>query len=537
MNSNEINPNAPETEAPQEKESSSLHELQLRRVRAQLLGGSDAVASWHDKGRMTARERIDALADADSFYELGALAGKGRYDEQGRYLGVTPSNCVMGRARVANRPLMVVADDYTIRGGSSEAAVSDKWIYGERMAKEFRMPLVRLVDSAGGSVKVLEQSGRTKIPGYVLWPCTEMMSQVPVASIAFGACVGLGAVRAIAAHFSVMVKDQSQVCAAGPPVVLQGLGQDVSKEELGGYALCTQVSGIINNVADSEQDALDQVKRFLSYLPLNAWELPMQLSCNDDPQRKNDELDTIIPENRRKTYSAKKIVETIFDRDSMFEISPGYGASLRVYLTRLNGRSVGAMINDPCSMGGGLTRAAATKMERFVDLCDSFHLPIVNLVDQPGVMIGLEAERAGTLMAAARASAAIEQASVPWISIIIRRAFGVAGSMLGPWQGPTGTSLNHRFAWPTARWGSIPIEGGVAAAYRREIEAARDPKAKREELEAYYQRLSSPFRTAENFGVVDIIRPAETRSLLCSWVDDAARLTAISPVPKARGMR
>lgn len=527
----------PPTAAPPSEEQAALAELRLRRKAAQDMGGPEAVAKWHAKGRLTARERIKTFLDSDSFQEFGSLTGKGEYHPDGALRTFTPANCVVGSGEVAGRPLMVVADDFTIRGGSSEGAVADKWIYGERMAYEFRMPLVRFVDSAGGSVKILEQSGRTKIPGYALWPSTALVGAVPVASVAFGSCVGLGAVRAIAAHFSVMVKNQAQVFAAGPPVVKQGLGQDITKEELGGADLCTRVSGIINNVADTEREALEQVRRFLSYLPGNVWETAARTPPTDDPARAEESLNTLIPPDRRRIYQARKVVEAVFDRDSLFEIAPGFGASVRTFLARLDGYSVGAMVNDPAVMGGALTRAAAQKIERFVDLCDTFHLPVVNLVDQPGVMIGLEAERAGTLMAAARAGAAIEQASVPWVSIVVRRAFGVAGSMLGPWNGPGGTSLNHRFAWPTARWGSLPIEGGVAAAYKREIEAAPDPAAHREELERYYQRLASPFRTAEAFGVVDIIEPAQTRRLLCRWVRDAIRLTRMGPGPKRRTIR
>lgn len=519
-------------------EEAPLEELSRRRAAALRMGGDEAVAKWRAQGRMTARERIAAFADPGSFQELGALTGKGDYTPEGELRDVTPSNCVMGRAASSGAPVMVVADDFTIRGGSSEAAVADKWIYAERMAHDFRMPLVRLVDSAGGSVKILEQAGRTKIPGYQLLPSTALMGVAPVASVAFGACVGLGAVRALGAHFSVMVKGQAQVFAAGPPVVKQGLGHDVTKEELGGTDVCTRVSGIINNAADTEQDALAQVRRFLSYLPTNSWHLPPRVSPTDDRERQDADLDTLIPNDRRKTYKSRRIAEAVFDRDSLFEIAPAFGASVRTFFARLDGYAVGAMLNDPAIMGGALTRAAGQKIERFVDLCDSFNLPVVNLVDQPGVMIGVDAERAGTLLAAARAGAAIEQASVPWVSVVVRRAFGVAGSMLGPWQGPTGTSLNHRFAWPTARWGSIPIEGGVAAAYKREIEAAPDPAARREEIERRYQKLASPFRTAEAFGVVDILRPAETRGVLCRWVADAYRLLETTPLgPKRRTVR
>lgn len=519
------------------QELSPYQELDARRAAAMKMGGEEAVERWHAKGRMTARERIEALLDDESLEEFGVLAGKGQYTEDGRYQDSTPSNCVVARGKVDGRPAMAVADDFTIRGGSSEAAVADKWIYGERMALEFRMPLIRLVDSAGGSVKLIEKAGRTKIPGYVLWPATEMMGRIPVVGVAFGACVGLAAARAIGSHFSVMVKDQAQVFAAGPPVVKQGLGQEVAKEELGGYDMCTRVNGIIHNVAETEQEALAQARRFLSYLPANVWESPPECKSEDDPRRVNPELDEVIPADRRKPFSVRRIVEKLFDRDSLFEIAPLFGASVRTFFGRLDGKAVGVMINDPTVMAGSLTSAAARKMERFVDTCDTFHLPMVNLVDQPGVMIGLEAERAGTLMAAAKASAAIEQASIPWISVVMRRAFGIGGGMLGPWQGPQGTSLNHRFAWPTARWGSIPIEGGVAAAYKSELEDAPDPEARREELEAYYQRLASPFRTAEAFGVVDIIKPSETRRMLCNWVADAYRLVRTDAGPRARTMR
>jgi acetyl-CoA carboxylase carboxyltransferase component len=514
-----------------------LDELRLRRAAAARLGGDEAVAAWHAQGRLTARERIEAFVDAASFREFGALAGAGRYDAEGRVTDVTPSNCVMGRAQVEARPLVVTADDFTIRGGSSEAAVAEKWIYGERMALEFRMPLVRFVDSAGGSVKLIAKAGRTKIPGYVLWPSTALMGAVPVASVAFGACAGLAAVRAVSAHFSVMVKGQSQVFAAGPPVIQQGLGATVTKDELGGWEVCTQVSGAILNAAEDERDAIAQVRRFLSYLPTNAWEAPARMATQDAPDRRDAMLDAAIPANRRRVYAPRPIVDAICDRGSVFEIAPGFGASLRCYLVRLDGHAAGLMIGDPSVMGGALTRAAAQKMERFVDLCDSFHLPIVHLVDQPGVMIGPDAERAGTLLAAAKAAAAIEQASVPWVSIVLRRAYGVAGSMLGPWSGPSGTSLNHRFAWPTARWGSIPIEGGVAAAHKREIAASTDPDARRAELERQYEALASPYRTAEAFGVVDVIAPSETRPLLCHWIGDAVRLTRQSPAPRRRTLR
>jgi acetyl-CoA carboxylase carboxyltransferase component len=514
-----------------------LHELGRRREAARAMGGPEAVAAHRAGGRMTARERIESFLDPGTFREFGALAGKGRYSKDGDLEKFTPSNCVTGAGEVGGRRLIVASDDFTLRGGSSEAAVSDKWVYAERMAYEFHMPLVRFVDSAGGSVKLLEQMGRTKIPGYVLWPVTPLLGVVPVAGIAFGSCAGLGAARVISSHFSVMIKGKSYVFAAGPPVVKQGLGQDVTKEELGGSTMHTRYSGVVNNAAETEADALEQVRRFLSYLPRHVWELPPRAATRDDPRRRDERLNGVIPEDRRKIFDPRTILASVLDEGSFFEIAPAFGGSVVAGLGRLDGYAVGVMISNPAVMGGALTRPAAQKMERFVDVCDTFHLPIVNLVDQPGTMTGPEAERAGTLISAMRAGAAIEQARVPWVSVVIRRAFGLAGSMLGPWYGTTGSSLNHRFAWPCARWGSIPIEGGVAAAYRREIEAAPDPQARRDELERYYHKLASPFRTAEAFGVVDIIEPAETRAVLCHWVADAFELTRTQTGIKTRTMR
>ena len=221
----------------------------------------------------------------------------------------------------------------------------------------------------------------------------------------------------------------------------------------------------------------------------------------------------------------------------MFELSPDFGGSTITCLARLDGHAVGVMTNNPMVMGGALTRAAALKMARFVDLCDTFHLPIVNLADQPGVMTGPDAEREGTLAAAMQTLHAIEQSGVPWLAIVLRRCVGLAGAMLSPWHGPSGTALPNRYAWPSARWGSIPVEGGVAAAYKKDIAAAEDPVAHRLDLEAHYHAISSPMRTAERFGVLDIIEPAATRPLLCAWVEDAYRATSRRLGPVGRTMR
>ena len=468
---------------------------------------------------------------------MGALAGKGKYDAEGRFESFTPSNAVIGTVRLAGRRAVVSADDFTIRGGSSESTVSDKWVYAERYAHEMQIPLVRLVDTAGGSVKLLEQQQSTKIPGYSSWPSISMLSRVPVVGVALGACAGLGAIKVAASHFSVMLRGASQVFAGGPPVVRQGIGVDIDKESLGGWEVHARQSGVVNNVADTEDEAFAMARAFLSYLPGSVFDTPPRADAMPPSPEQIGWLDDAVPEDRRRIYDPRKILRAVFDTGSLFEISPLFGGSTITMFARFEGNVVGVLANDPRVMGGALTSAAARKTERFVDLCDTFHIPIVNFVDQPGVMFGLDAERAGTMRDAIRAIAAIEQAQVPWFSVMLRRAFGVGGGMHGPKHGPDGRSLNHRVAWPTARWGSIPIEGGVAAAYRRDIEASADPKARRDELEAYYHRLSSPFRTAERFGIVDIIRPSETREAIRDWLVDALELCGRQTGIKKRGIR
>ena len=514
-----------------------IDELNARRRLARKLGGEEAIARQHDFGKLTARERIEKLLDTTSFHEMGTLTGKAEYDADGVFRDITPANAIIGQGRIDGRKVVVSADDFTIRGGSSESTISDKWVFAERLAFEMRMPLIRLVDSAGGSVRLLEQQGQTKIPGYPTWPLARLMGAVPVVGVALGACAGLGAIKVAFSHFSVMVKGTSQVFAAGPPVVKQGLGADVDMEALGGHRVHARGSGVVQNEADSEEDALRQVRAYLSYLPRNVWEMPERSETGDDPGRADEALLDAVPEDRRKVYDVRAILTSVFDEGSVFEIGRYTGSSTVTALARLDGYPVGVMANDPYHAGGAMTRRAAEKTEKFVDVCDTFHLPMVNLVDQPGVMTGIEAEKAGTVAAALRALAAIEQSETPWISIIVRRVFGVAGGAHGRKHGIDGSSVNLRYAWPSARWGSIPIEGGVQAAFRKEIEAAPDPDARRAEIEARYETLASPFLSAERFSILDIIDPRETRPILTEWVKDAYALLPTQLGPKARTMR
>ncbi len=512
-----------------------LEELRRRQRLAEQMGGEERVSRQHASGRLTVRERIERLFDEDSFRETGALAGRATYEE-GELVDFLPANCVVGRGRIDGRPAVVQGDDFTVRGGAADAAIWQKMVYAERLANELRMPLVRLVDGTGGggSVKTLETMGHTYVPFIPGWElAVENLSRVPVVAAALGPVAGLGAARVVAAHFSVIVTGGAQLFVAGPPVVAAAMGETPDKEELGGARAQTR-AGAVDNEATDEDDALAQLKRFLSYLPSSVWEVPPIAASSDPPDRREEELLSVVPRERRKPYKARRILQAVFDRDSLFELGARYGRSLVTALARLDGRPVGVLCADPEHYAGGLTADASEKLTRFVDLCDQFRLPVVNFVDQPGFVIGTEAERRGTIRRGTRALTAVYQATVPWVSVLVRKVYGVAGAA----HGHAGR-LNLRYAWPSGDWGSLPIEGGIEAAYRRELEAAEDPVALRAEIEERLNAVRSPFRTAERFMVEDIIDPRDTRPLLCEWAARAHELVRqdVAAGPKSRGLR
>lgn len=511
-----------------------IDELKSRLELARQMGGEENVARQLANGKRTVRGRVDGLLDPGSFHEIGALAGKGVY-EAGKLVSFTPSNFVLGTGCIDGRRVVVGGDDFTVRGAAADASVGNKAGYGELLAREMRLPMIRLVDGTGGggSVKTLEKMQYSYVPANPSWDVVvSLLTEVPVVGACLGSVAGLGAVRVVTSHFSLMVKGTSQLFVAGPPVVERGVGEKVTKEELGGSAIHARGSGAVDNEVESEDEAFDQIRRFLSFLPSNVWQAPPRRESQDDPNRRNEELLSIIPRDRRRAYDVRRLIGMIVDIDSFFEIGRYYGQPLVIGLARLKGHPVGVIANDPMHYGGGLNAAGSQKMERFIDLCDTFHVPVVNFVDQPGFLIGTAAERAGTIRYGARALAAVYQATVPWVSIILRRVYGVAGAGHGNAQ-----ALNLRYAWPSGDWGSLPIEGGVQAAYRREIESSPDPDRRRREIEEMLNELRSPFRTAEAFGVEEIIDPRETRRLLCEWVDSAYGLIGSQLGPKRRGCR
>lgn len=493
-----------------------IDEGRRRRELAAELGGAERVARQHENGKLTVRERIAQLTDTGSFREVGGLSGEATYDEYGALQHFTPSPFVFGEARLDGRRVTVGGDDFTVRGAAS-AKGPNKRRYFWRMAHDLLVPQVKLLDGAGASVTAVEAEERTYVPEIDGWSyAAANLSRVPVVAAALGPVAGLPAAEVVASHFSVMVRDIAQVFAAGPPVVERsGMAKHITKEELGGWEVAAR-SGVVDNVAEDEADAFAQIREFLHYLPSSRFGTPPVREPADRADRDVSSLRDAVPRNPRQPVVIRPIIETLVDDGRFFEMGHFHGRSAVVGFARLQGRPIALIATDPFFDGGGLTAEAATKLTRFIDTANLFKLPVVHLVDRPGVVIGPAAERSGGLRFAARMLAAVHEATVPWATVLIRRAYGLAGA-----ADRDHSRHGFRVAWPSGTWGSLPLEGGVRAAYKRAIDAAPDPELYLKQLESRLSALRSPYRTAEAFLVEDVIDPADTRSLLCGWVESA----------------
>lgn len=471
-----------------------VDELKQRRYLSQTGGVPERIERQHAQGKLSARERIAELADPDSFHEIGGFAGGAVYDGD-KLVAVTPPANVLGWCTCNGRRVLVYGDDPTAGrsdiAGKKTAPPMGASLSGEALALHWRVPYIRLLDAAGASVRHYETTRRPEFVSFVQWidAANRLFPVVPLISVATGSAAGKPAVEALLCHFNVIVRGTGQVFPGGPPVVKAALGYEIEKEALGG-ADVLGVNGVIDNVASNEEEALLMVRRFLSYLPSNAYEMPPRGEVSDDVNRRDEALLSAIPRDKDEPYNPHEILKSVLDRDSLFEIGALSGTSTITAMGRAGGYPVGVIIKNPASpTSGAMDVVAAEKLIRFLQLCDVFHLPIVCFVDEPGFMgfeVGAEAEKQGIARTAAGLVQAIRQTRMPWITFVVRKAHAVAVSLNFR---PAG--MSRRFAWPSATWGSPRSEDGVGPAH-------------------------SP--TANGFRIEDVIDPRETRPILCDFI-------------------
>ena len=503
-----------------------LEELERRRQRALGHGGEHRVEREHNRGRNTARERIDALLDPGTFQEFGMLATLKTRDESGAVKETLPSSLVCGFGKVDGRPIAVGAEDYTVAMGPWTGLYLEKSKgvfpgYLEDMAYQWQIPLVLFLQSVGGDVDSASPDAMNTLPSSLsAYPVLELLDRVPSVTAVMGPAAGGSAARAVCSHFSLMSRPNGCLFGGGPPLVEHALGQKVDKFDLGGIEMHAGGSGAVDNAVDSEAQAVEQIKQFLSYLPTNVNQLPPRTAVHDDdsPDRDCDVLKVINPDKPRRVFDPRALIDEIFDRQSFFEIGPDWGRALVTGLTRIGGIGVGVLANHGQHAGGALTPQAADKQVRLVELCDTFHLPIVYLVDSPGIMVGVEAERAGILRRASRALQAIQRASVPVVSLHLRRTFGIGTMAAG-----NPNRLSIKLAWPSVLQGAmgLPIEGAAAVMFKDELDRSPDPEATLREIIERLRNEVSVWKAAENFGVEDVIDPRETRRVVYRWLETA----------------
>lgn len=480
-----------------------LAKLAQRRARALEMGGERRLKRQRDLGKLNVRERLALLLDEGSFEEYGQLTSHVSEQPQQTH-EVTPADGVVsGFGRIDGRFAAVVAEDFTVKGGSHGVVNARKKLHMVQMARRERVPLVWLLDGAGARGQELMNDGLPDVTHFL--EIARLSGIAPQVSVILGPCAGDAALVGAATEFIVMRAGTGMMAAGGPPVVKAATGQEVSKEELGGTDVHAKASGIVDRVAQSDEEALELARRFLSYLPTNAWSYPPAAPAQDpDPV----DMEAVLPTRPRGPFDVKQVIRGLVDADSFFELKPDHAKMLVTGLARIDGHPVGVIANQPLVYAGAITAAAARKARRFIDLCAAYHVPIVFLQDVPGVMTGPVAEKEGTLREGLAVVYALAWADVPKVTVVLRKAFGFGACAMGGWGGEQSLIV----AWPTADFASLPVSGGVAAAFKEEIENAPDPVARQREIEARFKDGTDPFNAAARFTVHDVIAPNETRA-------------------------
>jgi len=507
-----------------------LAELRAMRAKAKLGGGQSRIDDQHARGKLTARERIEALVDSGTFQELGRLATHNFSDfgmAEKRFPG---DGVVTGFAKIDGRRVALYAQDFTVLGGSFSEVQSQKVCKIMELAMESGIPVVGLLDSGGARI----QEGVRSLAAYGELFVRNVMASgvVPQISVQLGPCAGGAVYSPALTDFVVMVRKTSYMFITGPDVIKAVTGEQVDFDTLGGAVAHNVRSGVAHFAADDEVAAFRLVKEILSYLPQNNSEDPPRVQPYDDPGRRDDALDHLVPEDSSQPYDMRQVIASVFDRGSFLEVQAHYAKNALIGLARLDGFPVGVVANQPMFLAGVLDIDSSDKIARWVRFCDAFNLPIITFVDTPGYMPGVAQEHAGIIRHGAKVIYAYCEATVPKISVVVRKAMGGAYIAMSSKQMRTDLA----YAWPTAEIAVMGPEGAINILYRDELKKAEEPGELRKKLlQEYVDRFHNPYAAADMGQIDEVIEPSYTRLRLVNALEILRSKVASNP-PKKHGL-
>ncbi|MFN8234474.1 MAG: acyl-CoA carboxylase subunit beta [Actinomycetota bacterium] len=486
-----------------------IEELRRRRRATRSPGGRDAAKKQHDRGKLTARERLDVLMDRGSFVETDPFVVH-RAHEFGMDRRRPPGDgIVTGYGSVDGRNVFVASQDFTVFGGSMGEVMAQKVCKVMDLSLQTGAPFISINDSGGARI----QEGAASLAGYghIFERNVRASGVIPQISVIMGPCAGGAVYSPAITDFTFMVKETSHMFITGPDVIKTVTGEEVTFEELGGAMTHAAESGVAAFIGEDDEDVLQRVRYLLSFLPSNNLEDPPAYASTDDPQRHDDGLTHLVPDTAREPYDMHEVIRRVVDDGEFLEVFPLWAMNVVVGFARLDGRSIGVVANQPKVLAGTLDIDASEKASRFVRFCDAFNVPLVTFVDVPGFLPGKEQEYGGIIRHGAKLLYAFAEATVPRLTVITRKAYGGAYVVMNSKH----LRADVSFAWPTAEIAVMGAEGAVNVVFRREIEKAADPAAKRAELiEDYRRRFSTPYAAAERGFIDDVIEPAQTRPRL-----------------------
>jgi acetyl-CoA carboxylase carboxyltransferase component len=477
--------------------------------RAETGGGPQAVERHHQRGKLTARERLALLFDADSFFEVNKLAQSQSVDFGMQEKKVPGDGVVTGYGTIAGRQVFAYAQDVTVLGGSVGTIHGQKICRIMDEAIKVKAPLVALNDSGGG--RLHEGFFASRGVAGMFYRNTAASGLIPQITGMMGSSAGVAVYSPALTDFIVMVNGQSHMVITGPAIIREVTGEDISLEELGGAKVHSEITGQAHLVAESDRECIEIIKKLLGYLPSNNEERPPVVETTDDPDRVDDTLEEIVPADFKKSYDMRRVILRVVDQEDFYEIQPRYATNIIIGFARLDGNTVGIVANQPRVKAGCLDVNASDKAARFIRFCDAFNIPLINLVDVPGYFPGVTQEHAGIIRHGAKMLYAYSEATVPKITLALRKEYG--GAVMG--MCCVGMGVDLMLAWPIARLVVLDTTAAVNLIFRKEIKAADNPaEFRQQKIEEYDYKYSNPYHAASNMLVDSVINPRETRPQL-----------------------